>query len=1115
MKCPGCRTEIHDKSKFCPECGAKLNSVCPQCGTEVPADAIVCGGCSYRIQSHPDAKDSKDTFLYRGEKKHVTVLFSDLSGYTSLTEGLDPEDVKEIMGRIFTEITKVVERYEGFIEKYVGDAVMVLFGAVKTHEDDPVRAIRAAFEIHDTVKALDSVREKTKGKPLLMHSGINTGLVVIEGVNQQRGEHGALGDTINVAARLLQWAKADQIIIGAETQRQAEGFFLFEQMPPLMVKGKQAPLSAYRVLSAREEPHKVHRLSGVRSRMVGRDTEMSLLQEALSNLKQGHGSVISIIGDAGTGKSRLVEEFKAALDLNEIRWREGHAYPYAQNTPYSLLTDLFRKSIDVKEKDSNDQLKQKLESRMRALIADREELIPYVGSIFSFSYPEIEQVSPEYRKARLREGIQLLLSRLSQTGPTIVCLEDLHWADPSTVEIVRSLMSSLSVSVLFICVYRPSFALLPEKDKESIGPCSEIILHDLSPSDTRGMLESLLQTDFIPGDLEIYLHDKVEGNPFYLEEIVNMLLETGVLKNKEGRWLLVRKPGDDTIPATIQGVIQARVDRLDKTGKRILQEASVIGREFTCAILKRMTSFEGDISLFIPDLERLDFIRRTSQEQQGYYIFKHALIQEVVYSGLLKKERQAIHEKTSLIMEDLYKDNLQVYYESLAYHFKNGHSIYKAVDYLRRSAEKNVERYALHEANQYYREAFELLLNKTDRTGEDDMLLMDTLLDWVVVHYHLAAYHHMYDLLSRYETFAVSLGDRFVLGMFYVRIGSALSRMERCREAYDYLHKALAIGESIGNEKIIGYACTWLIIDCADLGLLDEALEVGKRVQGMDIFATDKYVFRLSTASLGYTHYFRGDAEKVHDAGNRLLEYGMKHDDMGSIVLGHTCHGIGYVVIGNFASAIECFRRAIEAALEPIYSYTTKIMLGITYIANNQYREAEEVLNEIMAFNEQHSYGFVGTIAHGLMGVVMITRGELQKGVDIVKDIITSCAKTESWWRYASLNLLLGKFYLQIAQGGKSRGLSFLIKNLAFIIRTVPFARRLAEKHLTITMKKAKELGANNLLAQALLELGKLHRLKKQDNLAITHITEAIGLFRESGASVYQEQAEKLLSAIR
>lgn len=1115
MICPRCRTDIPDNSKFCRECGVRLTSFCPQCGSEVPSDAVVCEKCSWGILSRSSAGDSEAIFHYPGEKKHVTVLFSDLSGYTSLTENLDPEDVKEIMGRIFTEITKVVERYEGFIEKYVGDAVMVLFGAVKTHEDDPIRAIRAALEIHDAVKALDSVREKTKGKPLLMHSGINTGLVVIEGVDQQRGEHGALGDTINVAARLLQCAKADQIIIGAETRRQAEGFFLFEQMPPLMVKGKQAPLSAYRVLSAREEPHKVHRLSGVRSRMVGRDTEMSLLQEALSNLKQGQGSVISIIGDAGTGKSRLVEEFKAALDLNEIRWREGHAYPYAQNTPYSLLIDLFRKSIDVKENDSNDLLKQKLESRMRALISDREDLIPYVGSIFSISYPEIEQVSPEYWKARLREGIQLLLSRLSQTGPTIVCLEDLHWADPSTVEIIRSLLSSLSVSVLFICVYRPSFALLPDKDMAGVGSIREVRLHDLSPTDTRGMLESLLQTDFVPEDLELYVREKAEGNPFYLEEIINMLLETEVLSKKDGGWVLFSKPGDDTIPSTIQGVIQARVDRLEKIGKRILQEASVIGREFTCAILKRMTSYEGDISIFITDFERLDFIRRTVQEQQGHYIFKHALIQEVVYGGLLKKERQAIHEKTSRIMEELYKDNLHVYYESLAYHFKNGNSIYKAVDYLRRSAEKNVDRYALHEANQYYREAFELLLNKTDRTRKDDMLLMETLLEWVVVYYHLAAYHHMYELLSRYEQFAVSLGDQLILGMFYVRIGSALSRMERCREAYSYLHKALAIGESTGNEKIKGYACTWLIIDCADLGLLDEALEVGKRVQGMDIFINDKYVFRLSTASLGYTHYFRGDAVKVHDAGNMLLEYGMKHDDMGSIVLGHTCHGIGYVVIGNFDSAIECFKKSIDAALEPIYSYTTKIMLGITYIANNRYREAEDVLNEIMAFNEQHSYGFVGTIAHGLMGVVMITRGELQKGVDIVKDIITSCAKTESWWRYASLNLLLGKFYLQIAQGGKSRGLSFLIKNLAFIIRTVPFSGRLAEEHLTITMKKAKEIGANNLLAQALLELGKLHRLKKRDNLAITHITEAIGLFRESGASVYQEQAEKLLAAVK
>ena len=274
-----------------------------------------------------------------------------MSGYTAMTEKLDPEEVKEIMGKIFGEISEVVARYEGFIEKFIGDAVMALFGAPTAHEDDPVRAIKAAREIHDIVSSLSPQYEKRIGKPLAMHTGICTGLVVTGDVNLEKGTHGVLGDTINTASRLSGLAKPGEIVISSETYHQAEGYFTFEPLEVTHVKGKAEPVKPYKVISPREDPTKTHRISGLRAELIGRKVEMAQLQEALQNLKQGKGSIFSIVGDAGTGKSRLIEEFKATINPEEIQWREGHAYAYSQNIPYFPVMDLLSRAWQIHEGD--------------------------------------------------------------------------------------------------------------------------------------------------------------------------------------------------------------------------------------------------------------------------------------------------------------------------------------------------------------------------------------------------------------------------------------------------------------------------------------------------------------------------------------------------------------------------------------------------------------------------------------------------------------------------------------------------------------------------------------------------------------------------------------------
>jgi class 3 adenylate cyclase/tetratricopeptide (TPR) repeat protein len=772
MKCPKCQLDNREGAKFCLKCGEKLELNCPQCGKKLPLLAEFCDECGQRLEETIGERTLPET---ESERKHVTVLFSDLSGYTAMSEKLDPEEVKEITGHIFSEISEVIDKYEGFVEKFVGDAIMAIFGIPKAHEDDPIRGIRAAVEIHNLVDGLSPELEKKIGQPISMHSGINTGLVITGAVDMEKGTHGVAGDTINLASRLGSLAKAGEILVSADTHRLAEGHYAFESLEPTRVKGKTEPVQVHKVLSPKERPTTVRRLSGLRADLIGRRVEMAQLGEAVEQLREGKGRIFSICGDAGTGKSRLIEEFKASCDLEEIQWLEGHAYAYSQNIPYFPMIDLLNRAFQIEEGDSPEKVRQKVESGAENLVGNKEDVVPYLGSLYSLSYPEIEEVSPELWKTRLRDAVGMILSALAQSAPTIFLLEDLHWADPAFVEFLRHTLLEIRQPAIVLCAYRPAFSLFTTHQIGSIARVyREIRIQDLSSSEAQDMLESILKSENIPDDLRRFVQNKAEGNPFYLEELVNSLIESETLIRDNGSWKATKPITETDLSTTIHGVISGRIDRLERETKRILQEASVIGRAFLYEILKRITELKHDIDRFLRGLEQLDIIRTRSLQPDLEYIFKHALTQEVVYSGLLKKERQEIHERIALVMEQIFHDRLPEFYETLAFHFAKGQSVIKAVDYLTKSGEKSLARYAVEEAHQYFKEAFDILASKTDKSEAEKVALIDILNSWGYAYYYLGDFKGFINLFESQKDVAESLDDQGRLGMFYAWFGIAL-----------------------------------------------------------------------------------------------------------------------------------------------------------------------------------------------------------------------------------------------------------------------------------------------------------------------------------------------------
>ncbi len=618
-------------------------------------------------------KQEKNGERIPSERKLITSLFADISGYTTFFERLDPEEVKNLVSTIFGEIAQKVIKYEGHIASFANDRVLALFGVPQAHEDDPVRAVKTASEIHQLIYRLSLKVIKTTGQPLWVHIGINTGLTLTGHFSFGKvAQPHFPGDAVNVASRLCTLAKPGETIVSQATYAQAKGFFNFEPLEPFKIEGKAMPVKAYRLLSLRKLPSKQYQISGRRSALIGRQREMAVLAQALASIQDKKAySVVAICGEAGTGKSRLIEEFRATLELKNITWMEGHAFAFTQNISYFPLINLIKRDLAIEEEDTPGLVAAKLEGRLKGLGDLQEDVAPFLGHLLSLHYSAVAKMSPEFWRSRLHHSIPVILQALAKQGPVVICFEDLHWADPFFLNFLRSAVFAKVPGVILLYSFRPPLELFSRDEIRMMGESYlEIQLQDLSAAEIQEMLASILQTALVPEDLRHFIQEKVGANPFYVEEMINSLIESGILLSDNGNWRLTGAMNASEIPPSIQAVISSRIDRLDRRLKYLLQVASVIGRTFPYEILRRLTRHPDDLNRHLKQLEDLQLLRKSSQSEHEYE-FKHALTQEVVYSRLLKKDCLAIHQQIGMMIEQVFSDRLSEFYENLAFHFRH------------------------------------------------------------------------------------------------------------------------------------------------------------------------------------------------------------------------------------------------------------------------------------------------------------------------------------------------------------------------------------------------------------------------------------------------------------
>jgi class 3 adenylate cyclase/tetratricopeptide (TPR) repeat protein len=625
-------------------------------------------------------------------------LFSDLSGYTAMNEKLDPEEVEGIMSRIKAEAVKIVESHGGIVSQFVGDEVLALFGIPTAHEDDPRRAVRAALELHELTHAMSPEVEEKIGRPLSMHTGIDTGLVVTSSRDVRDGTVGVTGDTINTGARLKASARDDQILVSPDTQRRIAPFFELEVLPPADMKGKADTMTPYRVVgeTAVKTRFEASERRGL-SRYVGRERELEVLRECLQQAEQGQGQVVSVVGEAGLGKTRLVYEFRTALDLTRVNQVRGRCAAKGASLSYLPFVDLFQRWFRIRETDSPDQVLEKAERSAQALAEGLEEHLPAILHLLSI--PSERQFPPSMAGQAIRRKIEAALKAFLAAGcqerPLVMIFEDLHWVDENSEAMLQQYIESIStLPVMLLLNYRPEYRP-PWGHYSHLTP---LALKPLSEKNTGAIVASALKVDDLPEGLAPVVHARAEGNPFFIEELALSLEEEGVVERKNGSAVLTRPVEAISFPDTVQAVVRARVDRLPEGSRDTLRLASVVGREFTESLVSRLSESADPVTERLGELKSLEMILEKRFQPELEFMFKHAITHQVAYDSLLLSRRKTLHKLVGMGIEELYADRLPEFYEMLAHHFEQGEVWDKAVEFHIQAGIKAVRNFSIETA---------------------------------------------------------------------------------------------------------------------------------------------------------------------------------------------------------------------------------------------------------------------------------------------------------------------------------------------------------------------------------------------------------------------------------
>jgi class 3 adenylate cyclase/tetratricopeptide (TPR) repeat protein len=1114
MTCPRCQQDNPPHARFCLGCGARLALTCGSCGARLPGDARFCFQCGQAITAGtaaPVGAPAPETYTPKhlaekiltsksaleGERKQVTVLFADLKGSMELLADRDPEEARTLLDPVLERMMEAVHRYEGTVNQVMGDGIMALFGAPLAHEDHAVRACYAALRMQENVQKYAEEARRSHGAVVKIRVGLNSGEVVVRAIGSDlHMDYTAVGQTTHLAARMEQLADPGAIVITLGTLLLAEGYVEVKSLGPVPVKGLSEAVEVYELTGAGTARTRLQAaaLRGL-TRFVGRDAEVEHLRRVLGQAGTGRGQVVAIVGEAGVGKSRLTYEFTHSHRVQDWLILEASSVSYGKATSYLPVIDLLKGYFKIGDRDDQREMRAKVLGRVLGLDRALEPMLPPLLALLDVPVddPAWQNLDPPQRRQRTLDAVKRLLLRESQGQPLLVVFEDLHWIDSETQALLDSLVDSLgSARLLLLVNYRPEY----EHRWGSKMAYSQLRLDTLPAASATELLAALLGPDAGLGPLTRMLVKR--GNPFFLEETVRTLVETGALAGERGAYRLTRPVEALQVPTTVQTILAARIDRLPAEEKQLLQAASVIGKHVPCALLAAIGEQpEEALRRGLAHLQEAEFLYETQLFPDLEYTFKHALTHDVAYAGLLGERRRTLHAAVAAAIERLHADRLVEYVERLAHHARQGEVWDKAVRYLRQAGTKAY----LRSANREAATCFEQTLDALRQLPETP------------------------------EAIAESLDIRFDLRNALLLLGEG----ERMRVLLD---EAEAFAETVGDQRRLGRALNYKAVQFALAGDSGAALEAGLRALAIGESQADVALQIVAHCCLGLAYMAPGECREVvrHcEATLALIPEGWAHERFGfaaiqgSFVRNTLAIALG--ALGRFAEGFGRLREATHIAEEAghVYSQLFPLFgLGALKLDQGDFVGAVAPLERGLELCRTREVPSLVPDFAGVLGAAYHGTGRRAEGVALMEDAARGFAsqtvRMPAGWA-GRVGALGGAYLLdgrladatRIAQEGLAaarqrgeRSVEGQLLRLLGDIAAHPDRVEVdtAEAHYRQALALAEELGLRPLKAHCHLGLGALYRRTGKRQQAQEYLANAVALYCGMDMRFWLEQAE-------
>ena len=1045
MRCPSCGHDNPQDAGFCGQCAASLAKpvTCPSCGRESPQAQRFCNGCGKPLADTAKHAAAPDPRAYtpkhlaekilnsrsalEGERKQVTVLFADVKGSMDLAGQVDPEAWHGIMDRFFAILSDGVHRFEGTVNQYTGDGIMALFGAPIAHEDHARRACYTALHLTEELRRYARALRRDHGLNFAVRMGLNSGEVVVGKIGDNlRMDYTAQGHTVGLAARMEDLAESGKAYLTEATATLVSGYFRLEDLGRFTVKGVPESVHVFELqgVGALRTPLERSRARGF-SRFVGRADEMAALEAALARAVEGSGQVVGVVANPGLGKSRLCFEFVERCRAHGITVYEAHGVSHGKLIPFLPVLELYRAFFRITEQDSDEAAREKIAGRMLLLDEALRDALPPMFDFLGVPDPErpVPQMRPEERQRQLLAIVKRVAQARSRREPAVVLLEDLHWFDEASEAVLEVLVeTAASTRTLLAVNFRPEYhAGWMQKSYYQQLP-----LLPLAPEAIAELMQDLLGTDPSLAALGSRIRERTGGTPFFIEEVVQALAETGRLEGAKGAYRLVRPVAELALPGTVQAVLAARIDRLAEREKQVLQTAAVIGREFAEPILGRVVELpEAELAAALRKLRAAELIYEEALYPQAEYIFKHALTQEVAYNSLLNERRLTLHEKAGEAIEMVFDGRLEEHWSQLAHHFSHSRNTEKAVDYLTLAARQAIERSAIREGIASLKLALELVgsLPRSADTQRRELLALTTIGPALIAtHGHSSA--EVAATYARAAELAQVSGDSRLL--FSVLVGLWLSCIVRgeCRKALATGQQLFALAQTLDDPCLLAEAHS--AVGRAlffDLGCLSAARTHFEAAVSLYEPEMHRVLIALGGEDTGITGlsflsfslWLLGYPEQASERSERALALA-RH-----VV---TPFSLGYASI--FSAVTRCLRREPELAREraeisialaaehgfPLWNAWGEIMRGWALAEQGGGEESFEQLRHGLDSWRAIDARILLPLLIGLLADALRKSGRLEEAGAALAEAFAAAEQNEETWWNGELHRVRGELFL-------------------------------------------------------------------------------------------------------